>query len=92
MNEEGRKKRSAGGKDVQRNFTLKVDDELMEKTHRYGINLSRFHEYALVNALKKVFENHTETFRIDRRHLIEVLRGALKLRYLELRKNIVELS
>ncbi len=63
---EGRKKRNVplGGKDVQRDLTLKVDNALMEKTRRYGIDLFKFHYYALDNALKKVFENHIEIVRV----------------------------
>ena len=29
---------------MQRNITLKVDEELVEKTKRYGINISKFLE------------------------------------------------
>ncbi len=42
---------------MQRNLTLKVDEKLVEKAHRYGINISKFLEYALDNALKHGFEN-----------------------------------
>ncbi len=42
---------------MQKNVTLKVDEELVEKAHRYGINISRFLEYALDNAFRHGFEN-----------------------------------
>ena len=42
---------------MQKNITLKVDDELVEKAHKYGINISKFLEYALDNALRHGFEN-----------------------------------
>lgn len=42
---------------MQRNLTLKVDEELVEKAHKYGINLSKFLEYALANAFRNGFEN-----------------------------------
>ena len=42
---------------MQKNLTLKVDEKLVEKAHRYGINISKFLEYALDNALKHGFEN-----------------------------------
>ena len=42
---------------MQRNLTLKVDDELVEKAHKYGINISKFLEYKLDNAFKHDFEN-----------------------------------
>ena len=42
---------------MQRNLTLKVDEELVEKAHRYGINISKFLEYALDNAFKRGFED-----------------------------------
>ena len=45
---------------MQRNLTLKVDDELVEKAHRYGINISKFLEYALDNALKHGFEDPSQ--------------------------------
>ena len=45
---------------MQRNLTLKVDEELVEKAHRYGINISKFLEYSLDAALKNGFENHLQ--------------------------------
>ena len=42
---------------MQRNLTLKVDEELVEKAHRYGINISKFLEYALGNAFRHGLEN-----------------------------------
>ncbi len=42
---------------MQRNITLKVNEELVAKAHRYGINISKFLEYALDDALKNGFEN-----------------------------------
>ena len=45
---------------MQRNLTLKVNEELVEKAHRYGINISKFLEYALDEALKNGFENHVQ--------------------------------
>ena len=54
---------------MQRNITLKVDEELVEKAHKYGINISKFLEYALDDALKNGFENpvHNQKFQISRR-------------------------
>ena len=46
---------------MQRNLTLKVDEELVEKAHRYGINISKFLEFALDNAFRHGFENLSQT-------------------------------
>ena len=46
---------------MQRNLTLKVDEELVEKAHRYGISISKFLEYALDNAFEHGFENPLQT-------------------------------
>ena len=42
---------------MQRNLTLKVDKELVLKAHKYGINISKFLEYAVDSAFKHGFEN-----------------------------------
>ena len=42
---------------MQKNLTLKVDEELVEKAHRYGINISKFLEFALDDAFKHGLEN-----------------------------------
>ncbi len=62
---------------MQRNLTLKVDEKLVEKAHRYGINISKFLEYALDNALKHGFENLSQNEKNSEwtgRDLIKVLR------------------
>ena len=46
---------------MQKNLTLKVDEELVEKAHRYGINISKFLEFALDNAFRHGFENLSQT-------------------------------
>ena len=46
---------------MQKNLTLKVDEELVEKAHRYGINISKFLEYTLDNAFRHGFENLSQT-------------------------------
>ena len=42
---------------MQKNLTLKIDGELVEKAHRYGINISKFLEFALDSSFKRGFEN-----------------------------------
>ncbi len=45
---------------MQKNLTLKIDEELVKKAHSYGLNISKFLEYALDNAFRHGFENHSQ--------------------------------
>ena len=79
---------------TQKNVTLKVDGGLVEKAHRYGINISRFLEYALDNAFRNDFENLTQNQKKSEwtgRDLIKVLRE-YRTMLTKLRSNRIQLK